>query len=50
MDNGDDNWYYMIRIYLFWPEWIKAVDDKYGTGASEFIGEALKFYSENKIK
>ncbi|WP_454054943.1 MerR family transcriptional regulator [Clostridium sp. Marseille-Q7071] len=42
MDNGDDRWYYMVRIYLFAPEWIKAVDNKYGNGASKFIGEALK--------
>jgi DNA-binding transcriptional MerR regulator len=47
IDNGDDYWYSMVQIYLLWPEWIKAVDNKYGNGASKFIGEALKFYSEN---
>jgi DNA-binding transcriptional MerR regulator len=41
MDSGDDHWYYMVQIYSLLPEWIKAVDEKYGTGASKFIGEAL---------
>ncbi|MEQ8197554.1 MAG: hypothetical protein ABRQ27_06075 [Clostridiaceae bacterium] len=37
----------MVQNYLLNPEWIKEVDEKYGNGASKFIGEALKFYSEN---
>ncbi|WP_315115468.1 MerR family transcriptional regulator [uncultured Clostridium sp.] len=48
MDNGDDHWYYMVQIYLVYPEWIEAVDKKYGHGASKFIGEALKSCSETK--
>lgn len=47
MDNGDDYWYSMVQIYLVFPKWIEEVDNKYGNGASKFIGEALKFYSEN---
>ena len=47
-DSGDDHWYYMVRCYLFIPDWIKAVDDKYGTGASKFIGEALKIHLGDK--
>ncbi|SFD38792.1 DNA-binding transcriptional regulator, MerR family [Clostridium uliginosum] len=49
-DRGDDYWYYMVNIYSVYPEWIEAVDKKYGSGASKFIGEALKFYSENSNK
>lgn len=41
---GDDYWYYFIRIYLIFPQWIEEVDKKYGSGASEFIGKALKTY------
>ncbi|WP_027626425.1 MerR family transcriptional regulator [Clostridium lundense] len=48
MDNGDDHWYYMVQIYLVYPEWIEAVDKKYGNGASKFIGEALKNCSKTK--
>ena len=42
MDNGNDYWYSIVQIYLLYPDWIKAVDEKYGTGASKFIGKALK--------
>ncbi|ARC83408.1 merR regulatory family protein [Clostridium argentinense CDC 2741] len=48
MENGDEHWYYMIKIYLVYPEWIEAVDKKYGHGASKFIGEALKNCVGNK--
>ncbi|OPD33711.1 MerR family transcriptional regulator [Clostridium botulinum] len=48
MDNGDDHWYYMIQMYLVYPEWIELVDKKYGNGASKFIGEALKNYLGDK--
>jgi len=41
-DRGDDYWYYMVKIYSVLPDWIEAVDKKYGSGASKFIGEALK--------
>ncbi|BCJ94295.1 hypothetical protein acsn021_18640 [Anaerocolumna cellulosilytica] len=37
----------MAELYLTKPEYIKITDKKYGKGASKFIGEALKFYSEN---
>ncbi len=47
-DRGDDHWYYMIRIYLVYPNWIEEVDKKYGNGASKFIGEALKIYLGDK--
>jgi len=46
-ERGDDYWYYTVNIYSVYPEWIESVDKKYGNGASKFIGEALKFYSEN---
>ncbi|EPY6472372.1 MerR family transcriptional regulator [Clostridium sporogenes] len=48
MDNGDDHWYYMIQMYLIFPEWIEVVDKKYGNGASKFIGESLKNYLGDK--
>lgn len=41
-DRGDDYWYYMTNLYSVYPEWMEAVDKKYGSGASKFIGEALK--------
>jgi hypothetical protein len=44
MDLGNDYWYSMVQIYLLLPEWIEAVDKKYGEGAAKFIGEALKNY------
>ena len=46
---GDDYWYYMVQIYLVFPEWIEEVDKKYGNGASKFIGEALKNYLGDKL-
>ena len=42
MDDEIGYWYYMVQMYLILPEWIEAVDQKYGKGASKFIGEALK--------
>jgi DNA-binding transcriptional MerR regulator len=39
---GDDYWYTMVRLYLIFPDWIEAVDKKYGRGASKFIGKALE--------
>ncbi|NFI94054.1 MerR family transcriptional regulator [Clostridium botulinum] len=48
MDNGADYWYYIVKIYLLYPEWIEKVDKKYGEGASKFIGEALKIHLEDK--
>ncbi len=48
---GDDYWYSFVRLYLIFPDWIKAIDEKYGVGASKFIGEALKYYiGEDKPK
>lgn len=41
-DRGDDYWYYMTNLYSVYPEWIEAVDKKYGSGASKYIGETLK--------
>ncbi|BCZ49387.1 MerR family transcriptional regulator [Clostridium gelidum] len=48
-DRGDDYWYYMVKIYSLLPEWIEAVDKKYGSGASKFIGEALKKCPSTKL-
>ncbi|MGV8981934.1 MerR family transcriptional regulator [Clostridium sp.] len=49
MDNGDDFWYSMVQLYLIFPEWIEKVDKKYGSGASKYIGEALKNYLADKL-
>ncbi|GKX66401.1 MerR family transcriptional regulator [Inconstantimicrobium mannanitabidum] len=39
----------MANIYLSSADKDKnAIDEKYGKGAAKFIGEALKFYSENE--
>jgi len=48
-DRGDDYWYYMVKLYSLLPEWIEAVDKKYGSGASKFIGEALKKCPSTKL-
>jgi DNA-binding transcriptional MerR regulator len=40
-ERGDDYWYYMVKTYSILPEWMEAVDGKYGSGASKYIGEAL---------
>ena len=37
----------MAELYLSNSTFIKVIDKKHGSGASKFIGEALKFYSEN---
>jgi Predicted transcriptional regulators len=42
LDEENKYWYTMVQIYLILPDWIKLVDQKYGEGASKFIGEALK--------
>ena len=47
VDVGDNYWGYMADLYLSNPTYIKVNDKKYGSGASKFIGEVLKFYSEN---
>jgi DNA-binding transcriptional MerR regulator len=47
VDEGENHLGYMADFYLSKPEFIKATDKRYGDGVSKFIGEALKFYSEN---
>jgi hypothetical protein len=47
VDMGDNYWGYMAGLYLSKPEFIKVMDKKYGNGASVFMGEAFKFYSES---
>jgi len=44
---GDNYWGYTVDLYLSDPTYIKVMDKKYNSGASKFIGEALKFYAEN---
>jgi DNA-binding transcriptional MerR regulator len=41
-DDENNYWYSMVQMYLVLPDWMKAVDQKYGKDASKFIGEALK--------
>ncbi|MBU3227776.1 MerR family transcriptional regulator [Clostridium algidicarnis] len=47
VDEGENHWGYTAELYLSDSIWIKVADKKYGNGASKFIGEALKLYSEN---
>ncbi|WP_312288634.1 MerR family transcriptional regulator [Terrisporobacter sp.] len=42
-DMGDSYWHSMVQLYLVFPDWIKKVDNIYGSGASKFIGKALKY-------
>lgn len=44
---GDNYWGLMSDLYLSNPQYIEVTDKKYGKGASEFIGKALKTYSNN---
>lgn len=44
---GENYWSYQAEQYLSELILIKALDKKYGSGASKFIGEALKFYAKN---
>lgn len=48
MDMGDNYWSLMSELYLSNPAYIEGTNKKYGNGASEFIGEALKCYCENR--
>ncbi|MBI6871779.1 MerR family transcriptional regulator [Clostridium aciditolerans] len=47
VDEGENHWGYTAELYLSDSILKKAIDKQYGSGASKFIGEALKFYSEN---
>lgn len=47
VDMGENYWSYMAELYLSNSTFIELIDKEYGSGASKFIGEALKFYSEN---
>lgn len=50
IDEGDNYLGYMAELHLSNPIYIKANDKEYGSGASKFIGEALKFYSDKVRK
>lgn len=47
-----ETWQYMIKQYLSNDNIIKMTDEKYGNGASKYIGEALRYYFEhlNEVK
>ena len=47
MDMGENYWGMIAEMYLTKPAFKKICDKKYGKGSAKFIGEALKFYSEN---
>lgn len=48
MDMGENYWRMMADQYLTKPEYTKINDKKYGKGATKFMGQALKFYSEHR--
>lgn len=50
IDEGENHFEYTAELYLSDSTWIKANDKNYGSGASKFMGEALKFYCENNKK
>jgi len=43
-DVGENYWSFMAGNYLSNPVFINATDKKYGEGAAEFIGKALKIH------
>ncbi len=48
VDEGENHWGYTAELYLSNTIWIKVNDKKYGMGASEFIGKALKCYADSR--
>lgn len=44
LDMGENYWAFMAENYLSNPIFIKTTDKKYGEGAAEFIGKALKIH------
>jgi DNA-binding transcriptional MerR regulator len=46
-DKGENYWGSLADIHLTDSKTIEIMDEKYGKGACKFIGEALKFYSDN---
>ncbi len=44
IDMGENYWELMAETYMSTPAFIEATDKKYGTGASKFMGLALKAY------
>lgn len=46
MDMGENHWGYMAEQYLTNPMYVRVTDQKYGQGASEFIGKALRAFLE----
>jgi Predicted transcriptional regulators len=47
MDKGENYWGVVSDCYLSDTMTIELMDKKFGKGACKFIGEALKFYTEN---
>jgi DNA-binding transcriptional MerR regulator len=50
MDMGNNYWGLMADLYLTNQSFMHVHDKKYGNGATRFIGEALRFYSEMNKK
>ena len=48
MDMGDHYWSFMAETYMTSPVYIEATDKKYGSGASEFMGAAIKAYLDKQ--
>ncbi len=48
IDMGENYWEFMAGQYISSPVFIKATDEKYGEGASAFIGRAIKAYLKAK--
>lgn len=47
IDEGENYLDYLSELYLQNSSYIQVTDKKYGKGASKFIGEALKIYSDS---
>lgn len=50
MEIGENYWRYQSEQYFSDFNLIKVMDEKYGIGASKFIGKALNYYIENNDK
>lgn len=44
MEMGENYWPFLAELYLSTPAFIQATDQKYGAGASHFIGRAIRAY------
>ncbi len=48
MERGENYWGFLADLYLTRPEYAAIHDKKYGQGASNYIGQAFRYFSESR--